>query len=214
MWPLLILSVIGLLLFIERTFYLHKGQIKTDAFVDGIKNLLRKRRLVEALTLCEETPGPVASVTKAALLDYDQDEFRMRSSIQAAALVQIPLLVRRIGSIAAIGRIAPLIGLLGTILGVMKVFSAYTETQEAYVHINVLSGGFGEALITTATGLAIAILAYAAHHFLYGRVRALIHDMEWVGNDMLMFLLRDLPEVEIEDEERESRENTADVAQG
>ena len=71
MWVLLAMGLVGLIMFIERTLYLHRGQIRSTAFVDGIKNILAKRRLVEALTVCEETPGPVAAVVKAALMHAD-----------------------------------------------------------------------------------------------------------------------------------------------
>ena len=193
MWPLLALGLAGFILSVERSLYLHKAQIRTDPFLAGIKNLLRKRRLLEALTLCEETPGPVASVVKAALLQFDQDEYRMKSAIQASALVEIPLLQRRIGSVAAIARIAPLIGLLGTVVGLYEAFSVL-ETTEDYVNFSLLMGGLKEALVTTAVGLGIAILAHAVHHLLHGRVRALVHDMEYVGNELMQFLLRDLPD--------------------
>lgn len=195
MWPLLGLSLIGLILFFERTLYLHKGQIKGREFLAGVKNLLRKRRLVEALTLCEETPGPVANVVRAALLNYNQNEPRMRTAIQAAALVEIPLIERRIATLAAIARTAPMIGLLGTVLGLIEAFRAM-EAAGAYGHAGLLSAGFGQALTTTAAGLAISAMAYLSHHFLSGRVRAIVHDMEWIGNEMMVFLLRDLPEEE------------------
>ena len=193
MWPLLVLSLIGFVFFVERTLYLHKGQIRTNTFVDGIKNLVRKRRPLEALTVCEETPGPVASVVKAALLNHDKSEDKMRGAIREAALVEIPSLERRVGTIAAIAKISPLLGLLGTIVALL---SAFTQMQEKgpYANAATFSGDVSQALITTATGLAIAIMAYLAHHFLHGRVRALVHDMEWVGNDIIQFLNRDLPE--------------------
>jgi len=195
MWPLSALALIGLILFIERLLYLHKGQIRTNDFVTGIKNLLRKRRLIEALTVCEETPGPVANVIKAALLHYDSNESDMRLAIQSSALVEIPNLERRIGSIAAIAKVAPLLGLLGTILGMLQSFYAF-QKQGTYLTIADLSGGFQQALLSTAVGLTLGIIAYLAHHFLYGRVRALVHDMEWVGNDVMQFLLREMPEEE------------------
>lgn len=200
MWPLLALCIIAFVIFIERTLYLHKGQIRTGDFVEGIKNLLRKRRLIEALTVCEETPVPVANMIKAALLQYDQDESRMRGAIQAAALAQIPLLERRVGTIAAIARISPLIGLLGTVLGMLQAFHSYLGEEAVYAHFEILVEGFSEALITTATGLAIAVIAHIAHHFLHGRVRALVHDMEWVGNDIMQYLLHNLPEEESEEQ--------------
>lgn len=192
MWPLFALSLLGLVFTLERALFLHKGQIGTVKFVEGIKNLARKRRILEALTVCEETPGPVAAVVKAALRHYREDETHLRGAIQAMALVEIPTLERRLGTLAAIAKIAPLLGLLGTVLSLLDAFEKM-QTSGSYATAADFSGIITGALITTATGLAVAILAYLAHHFLHGRVRALVHDMEWVGNDMLQFLLVDLP---------------------
>ncbi|HLS28200.1 MAG TPA: MotA/TolQ/ExbB proton channel family protein [Opitutales bacterium] len=192
MWLLLLLSLFALILFIERVLFLHTAQIRSTEFVSGIKNSLRKRRLVEALTLCEETPGPVAQVVKAGLLNYEEDEEKMRFAIREAALVEIPTLERRIGSIAAIAQAAPLLGLLGTVLGMISTFDI-VHAEGPYVNASLVAGGIWQALLTTAAGLAIAIPAYLGHHFLAGRVRALVNDMEWVGNEMMQFLLKDLP---------------------
>lgn len=195
MWPLLLLSLVGFAFFVERLFFLHKGQIRSGHFLDGIKNLLRKRRLLEALTVCEETPGPVATIVKVALLNYDQSEAKMRAEVQATALVEIPILERRVGTIAMIAKIAPLMGFLGTVMALLKAFSMM-HTAGPYLPMASFSQSVTEALLTTATGLAIAIVAYLGHHFLHGRVRALVHDMEWVGNNIIQFVLRELPEEE------------------
>lgn len=192
MWVLLALSVLALILFTERTLYLHRGQIRSTEFLSGIKNILRKRRLVEALTLCEETPGPVAQVVKAALLHYEEGEDRIRFAISEAALVEIPALERRVGSIAAIAQAAPMLGFLGTVLGMIATFGVL-HAEGAYVGMAELSSGMWQALLTTAAGLAIAVPSYLAHHFLAGRVRALVNDMEWVGTETLRFLVKDLP---------------------
>lgn len=193
MVPLALVSLFGFLIFIERTLFLHQGQIRTNDWLSGIKNLLRKRRLVEAITVCEETPGPVPAIVKAALLAHSDGEEGMRRAIQGAAIVQVPALERRVGSLAAVARVAPLLGLLGTVLGMVQAFQAL-EAQGAYAHMGVLSAGFGKALVSTAFGLVIAAMAYLSHHFLYGRVRALVHDMEYAGHEMMQYLLRDLPE--------------------
>src|SRR5690348_17866554 len=99
MWVLLLIGVIGLMMVIERTLYLHRGQIRSTAFINGIKNILAKRRIVEALTVCEETPGPVAAVVKAALLHADDDADTMRFHVQEAAVIELPALERRLGAI-------------------------------------------------------------------------------------------------------------------
>src|SRR5688572_31618285 len=119
----LLMAVIGVVLFIERTLFFHRGQISSTKFVVGIKNILAKRRLVEALTICEETPGPVAAVVKAALLHADDAPESMRFHVQEAAIIELPALERRLGSIAAIAQVAPLVGLLGTALGLIATFA-------------------------------------------------------------------------------------------
>jgi biopolymer transport protein ExbB len=188
MWVLLALGLLGLLLFIERTLYLHRGQIRSAAFMGGIKNILAKRRIVEALTVCEETPGPVAAVVKAALLHADDDADAMRFQVQEAAVVELPALERRLGSIAAIAQVAPLVGLLGTVLGMATTFLAFQKDSMA---ASALAAGMWQALLCTAGSLMLAIPAHLAHHFLAGRVRAIVRDVEWAGNEIMRYLLND-----------------------
>lgn len=187
MWVLFALSLIFLILFVERALFLHREQIRSTQFLDGIKNSVRKHRVVEALTVADETPGPVAAMVKSGLLHYEETGDEIRSAMTEAALVEIPSLERRVGSIAAIAKVAPMLGLLGTVLGMIETFQQFEEAG-AYVTAGVLSGGLWKALITTAAGLSIGVAARLGHHFLAGRVRALLHDMEWAGNELLVFL--------------------------
>ncbi|MDO8543971.1 MAG: MotA/TolQ/ExbB proton channel family protein [Opitutaceae bacterium] len=188
MWVLAVLAVLGVMLFIERTLYLHRGHIRAKAFVDGIKNILAKRRLVEAMTVCEETPGPVAVVVKAALLHADDSAEAMRFHVQEAAVIELPALERRLGSIAAIAQVAPLVGLLGTILGMITTFAAFAQGGD-YARPSMLAAGIWQALLATAGSLMLAIPAHLAYHFLSGRVRAIVRDIEWSGNEIMKYLL-------------------------
>ncbi|MEM8867506.1 MAG: MotA/TolQ/ExbB proton channel family protein [Verrucomicrobiota bacterium] len=185
MYPLLVVSVLGFVLFIERSLFLHKGQIGKDDFLSGIKNLVAKKRLVEALTLCEDTPGPIARIVKSGLLQYGQSRESVRVAIQSASLVELPALERRIGTIAAIARIAPLLGFLGTLISALQ---ALYQLEASNADSGSFSQLLAEALITSASGIAIAVMATLAHHFLYGRVRAIVHDFEWVGHNIFEFL--------------------------
>ncbi|MGH7943869.1 MAG: MotA/TolQ/ExbB proton channel family protein [Opitutaceae bacterium] len=208
MWVLVALALVGLVLFIERTLFLHRGQIPSSkAFLQGIKNALAKRRLVEALTLCEEAPGPVAAVVKAALLRADAPADEMRFHVQEAAVIELPALERRLGAIAAIAQVAPLVGLLGTVLGMVTTFRAF-EQGGNYAMAGALSAGIWQALLTTAGSLMLAIPAHLAYHFLSGRVRAILRDVEWSANEIMKYLLTEFrgskptsevpaPEVEI-----------------
>ena len=195
-WVLLGLALLGVMLFIERWLYLHRGQIPAKAFVDGIKNTLAKRRLVEALTLCEETPGPVAAVVKAALLHADEPADTMRFQVQEAAVVEVPALERRLGAIAAIAQVAPLVGLLGTVLGMISTFVAFQRGGN-YALAGTLAGGMWQALLATAASLMLAIPAHLASHFLNGRVRAILRDVEWAANEIMRYLLTEYRGVKV-----------------
>lgn len=188
MWVLLLLGALALALFVERMLYLHRGQIRSTEFLDGVKNILAQRRMAEAVTVCEEAPGPVAAVVKAALLHAGEDEVRMRYAVQDAAVVELPALERRLGALAAIAQIAPLVGLLGTVLGMATTFRAFMEGGQ-YATAQALSTGMWEALLTAGAALALAIPAHLAHHLLQGRVRAIVRDVEWAGNEIMRYLL-------------------------
>jgi biopolymer transport protein ExbB len=190
MWLLVVLGLAAVVLFAERALFLHRSQIRSTEFLNGIKNLLQKGRLMEALTLCAETPGPVAKLVMAGLRHAEEDEVVLRHAVQEAALTELPVLERRIGALAAIAQIAPLLGLLGTMLGMIKTFWLFNQGGN-YATPAVLAGGMWEALLTAAAGLAVAIPAHLGRHFVTARVRALVHDMEWSGNELIRFLLRD-----------------------
>ncbi len=191
MWVLLLMSLVGFLVFVERALFLHRGQIRSSEFIAGIKNTVRKKRLVEALTLCEETPGPLPNLVKASLLHFEENEGKIRYEIQEAALVEIPVLEKRLGALSALAKSAPLVGLLGTVIGLAQTFYNM-QAAGNYSDASLLSHGMWQALLTTACGLAIAVLAFLGYHFLNGRVQALVRDMEWAGNEMLKFIVHDL----------------------
>ena len=190
MGVLLAMGIIAAVMFVERTLYLHRGQIRSTAFINGIKNILAKRRLVEALTVCEETPGPVAAVVKAALLHADAAPSMMRFYVQEAAVVEIPALERRLGSIAAIAQAAPMVGLLGTILGMIATFYAFERTTRRPARSRRACGrpcwrrGQPHAGDSGQPGLP----------FLSSRVRAIVRDVEWAGNEIMKYLLTDYRE--------------------
>jgi len=187
MLVIMLLAAVAIVLFIERTLYLQKAQIHSKAFLDGIKNTLNSRRLVEALTICEETPGPVASVVKAALMHAGQPPEKLRFAVQEAAIVEIPSLERRLGALAAIGQVAPLAGLLGTLFGLIMTFHAFMQGAENATAA-ALSSGLWQALVITAASLMLTIPVHLAHYFLTGRVRALTRDIEWSANEIMQYL--------------------------
>jgi biopolymer transport protein ExbB len=192
LFPMIGLSLLALVFIVERTLFLHRGRIRAAEFLDGVRNNLRHGRLVEALTACEQAPGPVARVVKATLLHARDGETRMRAAAEEAALLELPVLERRIGTIAAIAKLAPLLGLLGTVISLLKAFLTLRSTGH-YASADQFSGDIAGALVTTAAGLGISAVAHLGVHFLQGRVRALVHDIEWAAVASIRFVCHELP---------------------
>ena len=191
-WPMLGLSVIALVFIIERTLFLHRGRIRAAEFVEGLRNNLRKGRLVEALTVCEQSPGPVPRVIKAALLHSRDGEARMRAAAEDAALLELPVLERRLGAISAIAKVAPLIGFLATLVALLKAFLQLRSAGH-YANADMFAGDIAGALVTSAAGLGVAALAHTGAHFLHGRMRAIAHDIEWSAVAIIRFICHELP---------------------
>ena len=187
LWPLCMLAIAGLILFFERFLYLHRGHINKNKFLAGVKALVGKGRLVEALTLCEESPGPVTSIVRAALLHFEEGRDAIRHGIQAAALNEVPLLERRLGGIVLVANLSPFLGLIGTGVSALNVFQRLNESGP-YVESSLFAGDMVQALVSTILGLIIGAMAMVAHHFINGRVNAVILDMELVGQEILQFL--------------------------
>ena len=186
MWLMLGCSLVAVSIFFERLFNLHRAQIKADDFLKGIYNVLRQRNYVEAVSICDETPGPVAHIVRAAILHHDEEVERIRQAIEETGFVEVPRLERHLGLLATLAKLAPLIGLLGTVLGMMRALMT-AEQKAPLVQSGDLMAGMWQALICTAAGLVVAILAYAGYNLLVTRVESIVLDMEKISGDMITF---------------------------
>lgn len=185
-YPMVFLFVLGCVFFFERLIFLHKGQVKPEVFLQGIKNLLIKGRLVEAVTLCQETPGSVANLIKIGLVSYQNHEEHLSDILKSQALLELPILRKRIESLRVMGQLSSLLGLIGTVFFLLKGFWGL-GTLQAYTQLTSFSPYIVSALSVTLLGLIEMFLFYVAYHFLMGRVRALVFDMEWAVSDILLF---------------------------
>jgi len=189
MWLILGTGLAGVIVFVERLFHLHRAQIHWKDFLGGIFNVMKRRNVVEAVSLCEETPGPVARLVRAALLHHDEDREVLRRAMVEAGTAEIPRLERRIGVLAVVSRLAPLLGLFGTVLGLIEALLRMEE-RAPLVHSGDLSGALWRALLCTAAGLMVAIPSFAAYNFLVGRVESLLLDMEQAAGEVMTQLAR------------------------
>lgn len=186
-WLLLACGLFAGLVFLERLFNLHRAQIAADDFLKGIYNILNRDNTVEAATICEEAPGPVAQLALAAVLHHDDTLENIGRAIEDAGLEEIPRMERGLGWLATLARITPLIGLLGTVLGMMDMLLE-AKRNAPLVQSADLAGGLWSALSATALSLVIAILAYAGYNLLVSRVEAILLDMERSASALMNFM--------------------------
>ena len=186
-WFILAISMVAGVIFFAKLIDLHRAQIKWRDFLQGIYNILNRQNIVEAVSICDETPGPVASIVRAAILHHDEDKESIQRSIEEAGLAEIPRLERNLTMLATLAQITPMMGLLGTVLGMMQALLAIQE-KSPLVHSGDLMGGLWQALIATAASLAVAIPIYAGYNLLVGRVESIVLDMERASVEILAFL--------------------------
>ncbi len=190
MWPILLSSVVAAGLFLERVFHLHRAQINPDDFLSGIYTIVNRGNTAEAVSICDQTPGPVAHMVRIGLLHLDEAPEVLKETIAKAGLSEIPRLEKNLGGLLTVAQIAPLMGLMGTILGLIAVFMSM-EQNAPLAEIGDLSSGIWQALITSAVGLCISIPSFAGYNFLLSRVEGITLNMEYAAEDLYRFLVYD-----------------------
>ena len=186
-WVILCTSAVAIVVFIERVLHYHRAQINSMEFLNGVRNVLKRANVVEAISICDATPGPVARLVKVAILHRDKGRDGVREALEEAGLVEVPPLEDKLNLLATIAQVAPLMGLFGTVLGFIKIFTAL-QTKTTIPTMQDLSGGVWQALICTAAGLAVSIPCYAAYNYLVSRVNAIVLDMEKAATEIANIL--------------------------
>ena len=184
LWLILLVSAVAVAVFIERFLYCHRAQINSTEFLNGVRIVLKRDNVVEALSICDATPGPVARLVKTAIVNRDHGRERVREALEETGLVEVPRLEEKLNLLATIAQIAPLLGLLGTVLGFIKTF-AYLQGLGLNAHLEDLSKGISQALICAAAGLAVSIPAHAGYNYLVSRVNSIVLDMERASTEIV-----------------------------
>jgi len=181
MYPLLFFSVLAATVAIERFIVFSKAKINVSDFLTKIrKALLVNRDVKEAIKICEQSKGPVASVMKAGLLRYGHAREDVEKTIENAALYELDRLEKRLGVLATTANVAPMLGFLGTVAGMIKSFA--TLAEQGLTNPAAVAVGISEALITTATGLIIAIPAQLVYNWYTTKVTRFVRDIETASN--------------------------------
>lgn len=190
MIPILLCSVVALAVILERFMYLQKIKLDTKKFMNEVSDSLKRNRAMDAINICEQMPGPLPNVLKAGILKYDRTRQEMKEAVEDAALHEIPRMERNISILATIAHISTLLGLLGTVIGMVEVFQKIQEKSAALSPVTPadLSAGIWQALIATAAGLIVAIPTLTAYNYFVSRVNNFILQMEISATDLVNIL--------------------------
>lgn len=186
-WCIAAGGVVALFVFVERSLTLHRARIRYSDFLNGLFNVLNQGNVKEALALCDEAPGPVAYLVKVAILYRDEEKEDLDRMLRDAAAAEISRMERRLVVITTTAQVAPLLGLFGTILGILQGAMTLQSQGPMVQSVNLLDGLL-LSLSTTAIGLGVAIPCYAAFNLLVIKIDRIVLDMERTRYEMVAFL--------------------------
>jgi biopolymer transport protein ExbB len=184
MWPILLCSVIGLTVIIDRYIVLRKAKINIPAFMVRIRGLIKKKDISGAISYCMEEKSPVANIIRKGLKKYRLGHERVKEAIENAGRQEISKLEKGLSVLATVAGIAPLLGFLGTVTGMIQAFMTIEDLAGA-ANPSDLAGGIWEALTTTAFGLIVGIPALAFYNYFLSAVKKTVGEMETVANDVI-----------------------------
>ena len=187
MWLILGGGLIALIVFMERLFHLHRAQIEIDDFMNGITTNLKHGNELEAITICDQTPGPAAQLVRTAIINSREKKEDLIQAVHLAGIQEIPRLERHTNLLITMAQVLPMLGLLGTVLGLLTMLTIMMQGSPI-AELSDLTGGLWTALLTTAAGLITGIPAYAGYHFLISRVESIALDMEQATGEIICFL--------------------------
>jgi biopolymer transport protein ExbB len=189
MYLLLFVAILSVAIMIERIFTLFKVRGKPSDFVNRVIDIIEEDGIEEALSYCSSSSAVIAKICEAALEKAGESKDVIEENVARRATKELAFLDRGMLWLASFATVAPLLGFLGTVTGMIRAFQAVAAAGE--VEPTLVAAGISEALITTATGLLIAAPVALAHTFFSSRVNAKARDMEEAANTLIEYLLEE-----------------------
>ncbi len=188
MYPLLVMLFFGIVVIAERFYTLFKAHINAKEFMVELQDVLKQDGPEGAAELCSNTRGPVATVLHAGLLRLDRGIEHVEKSIEESGAIEMAFLERGLVWLSTVANLAPLVGFLGTVSGMIRAFNDIAAAGD--VDPSVVAGGISEALITTASGLVVAIPVQAAYNFFLSKIDKIIIDLQESSNQFVDDLIQ------------------------
>ncbi|MCD4690991.1 MotA/TolQ/ExbB proton channel family protein [bacterium] len=183
MWALLALSIVGLAVTIERAITLRKARTDVRKLLEGVVGALKKGNMEQALDVCANTRGPIPQILHAGLTKAHKGQTAVEKSIETAGIIEMSFLERGLILLATVANVAPLLGFLGTVSGMISAFEAIAQAEQ--VSAKLVASGISEALITTMSGLVIAIPFQIAHNLFVQRIDRFVVEMEDSASELI-----------------------------
>ena len=183
-----LLSVAAVAVFIERLWTLKKSERDTNLLLIKIREALHLGNIAEAMQICEETGGAISNIIKASIGKHSKSKEQIENAIEIAGMIEIAALEKNAKVLSVIAHIAPMIGLLGTVLGFIQAFSEMRLSGLVDISATKLGEAMELALVTTAAGLAVAIPCVIAYNYLISRIEAFVLEMEVSSNEIMDIL--------------------------
>lgn len=187
MIPIALLSLVAVYIFVERLLTIKRASKTPNQFIEKIKSLVLNGDINGARLLCSQTDTPVAKMIEKGISRIGSPLKNIEVSIENVGKIEIYKLEKNLSLLATISGAAPMIGFLGTVTGMIKAFISIAQ-EEGSVSPKLLSEGIYEAMITTAAGLCVGILAYLMYNYLVAQVQKVIHTMEYNSIDFIDLL--------------------------
>ena len=183
MHPLLLCAILGLVLIIERLWTLSRARVNTRKLMLEVTEALRTEGPDAALHLCQRSRGPIAAIMHAGLLRADRGPEAVEKAISSAGSIEMAHLERGLLALASVSNVAPLLGFLGTVTGMIAAFAAIAAAEQ--VSAKLVAKGIEEALITTAAGLMIAVPVSAFYSYFVLQIDRFVLEMEEASADLV-----------------------------
>lgn len=187
MIPILLSSIIAIYIFVERVLTINKASQSPDVFIGRIKELVLKGDISGAKMLCSQFDSPIARMIEKGVARIGSPLKNIEASIENVAKIELFKLEKNLSILATVSGAAPMMGFLGTVIGMVEAFIAIAQ-EEGSVSPKLLSSGIYTAMITTVAGLIVGIMAYLAYNYLVTRVSKVVHKMEYSSIEFIDLL--------------------------
>jgi biopolymer transport protein ExbB len=193
-WNIILLVIIGcsvvsFAIFIERFLHLRRSEIDTNKLILDMRKAIKDGNIVEAIQICDQTGGTIANIVKAGLMKHNRGKEQIESAMEMSGLIEIAQLEKNAKILSIIAYIAPLIGLLGTVLGFIQAFSEMRTSGLVDISATRIGEAMEYALVTTAAGLVVAIPSIIAYNYLVSRVEGFVLEIQTTASEIVDMLV-------------------------